>query len=61
MLAYKFSKVSDFNHFDIINSNLPSLLHYEDRNSMAHSIVARVPFLDHRLVEFSISIPTIQK
>ena len=61
MLEYKFSKVSDFTHFDIINSNLPSLLHYEDRNSMAHSIEARVPFLDHRLVEFSISIPTIQK
>lgn len=36
--------------------NLPVLLHYEDRNSMAHSIEARVPFLDHRLVDFTIAL-----
>lgn len=42
-------------------SNLTMLLHWEDRNSMAHGIEARVPFLDHRLVEFSIALGDAHK
>ena len=41
----------------LIYSVLPQLLHSEDRNSMAHSLESRVPFLDFRLVEFNLSLP----
>lgn len=40
--------------------SLPGLLKYEDRDSMAFSIEARVPFLDYRLVEFIFSLPNDQ-
>jgi len=33
------------------------LLHWEDRNSMAHSIESRLPFLDYRLVQLSLGLP----
>ena len=36
---------------------LPALLRYEDRNSMAFAIEARVPFLDYRLVEHAVRLP----
>lgn len=42
-------------------SNLPMLLQWEDRNSMAHSIEARVPFLDHRVVEFALALEAEHK
>ena len=38
-------------------SSLPMLLRYVDRNSMAHSIESRVPFLTTDLVEFIFSLP----
>jgi asparagine synthase (glutamine-hydrolysing) len=36
---------------------LPLYLRIEDRNSMAHSIEARLPFLDHRLVSLAFRLP----
>ncbi|CRX38757.1 Asparagine synthetase [glutamine-hydrolyzing] [Estrella lausannensis] len=41
----------------LLSANLPMLLHYEDRNSMAHSVESRTPFLDYRFVEFIINLP----
>ena len=36
---------------------LPIYLRVEDRNSMAHSIEARLPFLDYRLVSLAFALP----
>ncbi len=43
-------------HFDF-KTLLPVLLQVEDRMSMAHGVEARVPLLDHPLVEFVATIP----
>ena len=40
---------------------LPGLLHYGDAISMAHSVEARDPFLDYRLVEWIFRLPTAFK
>jgi asparagine synthase (glutamine-hydrolysing) len=37
---------------------LPLFLRVEDRNSMAHSVEARLPFLDYRLVRLAFSLPS---
>ncbi|MGZ6539674.1 MAG: asparagine synthase (glutamine-hydrolyzing) [Bacteroidia bacterium] len=41
----------------ITGSQLQQLLRYADRNSMAHSVEVRLPFLSHKLVEFVFSLP----
>ncbi len=40
---------------------LPHLLRYADRNSMAFSREVRLPFLDHRLVEYVDALPDEEK
>lgn len=37
-------------------TGLPQLLRFEDKNSMAYAIEARLPFLDYRLVEHALSL-----
>jgi asparagine synthase (glutamine-hydrolysing) len=40
---------------DLSYYSVPALLHFEDRNSMAHSIEARVPMLDYELASFAVN------
>lgn len=46
---------------EISTTNLPMLLRYEDKNSMAHSIETRLPFLDYRVLETALSLPAEYK
>lgn len=48
--------VFDLQKLEIEKTNLPALLRYEDKNAMWHAIETRLPFLDYRLVEFSLSL-----
>lgn len=41
----------------LVETSLPHLLRYEDRNSMAFSVESRVPFLTPALVNFMFSLP----
>jgi len=45
-----------------LHSFLPhNVLRYGDRMSMAHALELRMPFTDHRLVEFALRLPAAQK
>ena len=44
-----------------IDGGLMNLIHYADRRSMIYSMESRMPFLDHRIVEFNASVPGVYK
>ncbi|MFC1605843.1 asparagine synthase (glutamine-hydrolyzing) [Pseudomonadota bacterium] len=57
-----FSEVPGESYFNrmtwaLIRIHVVGLLHRVDITTMASSVEARVPFLDHRLVEFALTIP----
>lgn len=43
---------------DVQRWSIPTLLRYEDRNSMGHGVESRLPFMDYRLVELALALPT---
>jgi len=52
------NKLSDILYFNTMELGLEELLRFADRNSMAHGTEVRLPFLNHRLVEFIFSLPS---
>jgi asparagine synthase (glutamine-hydrolysing) len=55
------ANISERQKVDLTYSSIPALLHSEDRNSMAHSVESRLPFLDYRLAEFAVNCPVSLK
>ena len=45
-------------HYNTFVNGLEELLRLADRNSMAHSLEVRLPFLQHQLVEFLFTLPS---
>ncbi|MDC1122795.1 asparagine synthase (glutamine-hydrolyzing) [Nitrospinaceae bacterium] len=56
-LGGNIESVQAMSKIQLESTHLPKLLHWEDRDSMAHSIESRCPFLDYRLVEFLVGLP----
>ena len=52
------NKLTDVLKRSVTDSPLPLYLRIEDRNSMAHSVEARLPFMDYRLVSFLFGLPS---
>lgn len=52
-----FNDVNQLLHYRTARYGLHKLLRYADRNSMAHGIEVRFPFLNHKLVEFIFTLP----
>ena len=59
--AEGFFNIQKMQHLELTKYQLPHLLRYEDRNSMAHSIEARVPLVDHRYVEAALALEPTKK
>ncbi|HWK02311.1 MAG TPA: asparagine synthase (glutamine-hydrolyzing) [Puia sp.] len=51
-------KLSGVLYYNTLMNGMEELLRYADRNSMAHGVEVRLPFLNHELVEFLFSLPS---
>ncbi len=55
------TKLNDILYFSTMQMGLEELLRYADRNSMAHGVEVRLPFLNAEMVQFIFSISSSQK
>ena len=55
------SALNRFLYRHVRHTNLPAVLLQQDHSSMCHSVESRVPFLDHRIVEYCFRLPDSYK
>jgi asparagine synthase (glutamine-hydrolysing) len=55
------SRLNQYLYKLVRHTNLPTVLLHQDRSAMAHGVESRVPFLDHRVVEFCFRLPASYK
>ncbi|MFM9840718.1 MAG: asparagine synthase (glutamine-hydrolyzing) [Cyclobacteriaceae bacterium] len=55
------NRVRELSITELLRSSIPFQLHSEDRNSMMFSVESRLPFLDPRLVEYCVGLPSSYK
>lgn len=55
--GYRNASVRDASRIQLESTNLPMQLRWEDRDSMAHSVESRAPYLDVDLVEYLYGLP----
>lgn len=55
-LTKSYSNIFDMQRIEIFWAQIPELLRFEDKNSMAFSVETRLPFLDYKFVETCLSI-----
>jgi asparagine synthase (glutamine-hydrolysing) len=56
-LGFRDATVQEASRIQLAHTSLPMQLHWEDRDSMAHSVESRAPFLDVNLVEYLYGLP----
>lgn len=56
-IPFNTNSIFNIAYKQLLHYPLQKYLHFDDRLSMSNSVEARVPFLDHRLVEFTTRLP----
>lgn len=57
-IIHSFNEILSYNSFNV---GLPELLRYADKNSMAHGVEVRLPFLQHTFASYLLNIPASLK
>ncbi len=59
--AGNYLSIDKLQNQEILTTQMPHLLRYEDKNAMRNSVESRLPFIDYRVVEKAVSLDSEQK